>query len=662
MASHSDDPKLNESRLRKKREEENLEIEEDFHAEEVIDRPFDRQLARRLFTYVSPYRRRVAISLVMILFGTLLSLIGPVLVKEAIDGPLRQTANFQTDGKPPESGFAASMLQSVGETVGLPERSAEPWTPEDSAEWLFFIVAIYAGLLVIQFVLRYAQTIVMSETGQLVMRDLRQQLFRHMQKQEVPWYNRNPVGRLVTRVTSDVESLNELFTSGFVTLAGDLLSISGIVVILFVYNPLLAAIALSVTPVLFIITAIFRKMARKHYREVRRRLAHLNAFTQESIVGIDVIQVTRSEEKQAARYEAINSRLRTAHLKSIFWYAIFFPTVELLSVVALSLVVIRGGAQISAGSMTFGDFFLFWTFLNRFFTPVRDLAEKYNLLQAAMASSERVFSVLDEDTSLPVPQTPAQPRPMTGAIRFENVSFHYDEDTPVLKNVSFEVKKGETVALVGATGAGKSTVVNLLLRFYDPKEGKISIDGIDVRDFSSEEHRKRFGLVLQDVAVMSRSIADNIDFDRGLDRDRLLWAAAQVNATSFIDRQPHGIDEVMMERGRTLSSGERQLISFARALAGNPEILVLDEATASLDSDTEALIQDALAKLTSSRTSVIIAHRLSTIRNADQILVFHHGELRELGNHDSLVEADGIYARLYRLQFGSSSQTPPQTG
>ena len=631
---------------------------EDFHAEDVIDRPFDRRLARRLLSYVKPYRRRVFASIGLILLGTTLSLIGPVLMKEAIDGVLRPTVLVDSEGVPEPPGPARRALHSLGETFGLPERDldpavAAPLTREESTEWLVFIVAVFASLLAVQFCLRIIETIVMSRTGQYVMRDLRQELFEHMQEQEVPWFHKNPVGRLVTRVTSDVESLNELFTSGFVTLAGDLLSIAGIVAILFYYDPQLALVALSVTPVLFGVTAVFRKMARKHYREVRRRLAHLNAFTQESIVGLDVIQVTRSEDRQAERYGAINATLKDAHLKSIFWYAIFFPSVELLSTVALALVVVRGGVAIESGVMSFGEFFLFWTFLNRFFTPVRDLAEKYNLLQSAMASSERVFHILDEDTRLPVPETPAEKTPLATAIRFEDVSFQYDEDTPVLKNVAFDVKKGETVALVGATGAGKSTVVNLLLRFYDPVAGKVTIDGVDLRDFEPSTHRSRFGLVLQDVAVMSRSLGDNIDFDRGLDRERLLWAAEQVNATRLIERQPNGLDEVMKERGRTLSSGERQLVSFARALAGDPEILVLDEATASLDSETEALIQDALNTLTEGRTSVIIAHRLSTIRGADKILVFHRGELREVGNHDELIAEDGIYARLYRLQYGS---------
>jgi len=596
---------------------------------------------------VRPYRGRVAASFALILAGTALSLVGPVLVLEAIDGPISPPAIGEH-----EPGIVAGILERLGTAAGLPAPGSTPWGTAERTEWLVFIVILYGLIVGVQFVLRYFETVVMSATGQLVMRDLRAELFRHLQRQGVPWYQRNPVGRLVTRVTSDVESLNELFTSGFVTLAGDLLAIAGVVVILFSYDAPLALVGLSVTPALIAVTALFRRMARKHYREVRRRLAHLNAFTQESVVGLEVIQVTRSEERQAERYRAINERLQESHQKSIFWYAVFFPSVEILSVMALGFVVIRGGAEIAAGETTFGAFFLFWTCLNRFFTPMRDLAEKYNLLQSAMASSERIFTILDADTALPAPREPVPRRPFEGSIRFEDVSFRYDADAPVLEGVSFEVRRGETVALVGATGAGKSTVVNLLLRFYDPDQGRITIDGVDIRDFAPDEHRRRFGLVLQDVAVLSRSIADNIDFDRGLPRARLFEAAAQVNASRFIERQPAGFDQVMKERGRTLSSGEKQLISFARALAGDPEVLVLDEATASLDSETEALIQDALGKLVRGRTSVIIAHRLSTIRDADRILVFHHGRLRESGRHEELIAADGIYARLYRLQFG----------
>ncbi len=623
---------------------------EDFHVEEVIDRPFSKALAGRLLHYLKPYRLLVASSIFLILVNTGLSLIGPLLIKEAVDGPLALPAQGIEERE--LTGLGQSMAD-IGAWMGL-DPIIVGATAADRAQWLWLLVGIYASTLLIQILMRYGETMVLNLTGQNVMRDLRLQVFAHLQKQSASFYHTNPVGRLVTRVTSDVESLNELFTSGFVTLVGDILAITGIVIMLFWTNSDLALMVLSTAPVLLISTTIFRKFARKHYREVRRRLAHINAFTQESISGMEVIQVCRREKEQATRYSEINGKLRDAHLKSIFWYALFFPTVELLSVVALGIIVVQGGQRIEAGTATFGEFFLFWTYLTRLFTPVRDLAEKYNLLQSAMASSERVFSVLDSDTSLPEgePHSDEDLAPLN-EIRFEGVSFAYDPKTPVLQNVSFSVKKGETVAIVGATGAGKSTIINLLLRFHDPVSGSITLNGDDIRESSLVEHRERFGLVLQDVAVLSRTLGENIRFDRDIQRSKILEALEQVNGQDIIARQSQGLDEPMMERGRTLSSGERQLVSFARALAGNPEILVLDEATSHVDTETETRIQAAIDKMVEGRTSVIVAHRLSTVRKADRILVLHHGQLRESGTHNELVSQDGIYAKLVKLQFQS---------
>ena len=623
---------------------------EDFHVEEVIDRPFSKALAGRLLHYLKPYRLLVASSIILILVNTGLSLIGPLLIKEAVDGPLALPAQGIEERE--LTGLGQSMAD-IGAWMGLDPITVGA-SAADRAQWLWLLVGIYASTLLIQILMRYGETMVLNLTGQNVMRDLRLQVFAHLQKQSASFYHTNPVGRLVTRVTSDVESLNELFTSGFVTLVGDVLAITGIVIMLFWTNSDLALMVLSTAPVLLISTTIFRKFARKHYREVRRRLAHINAFTQESISGMEVIQVCRREKEQATRYSEINGKLRNAHLKSIFWYALFFPTVELLSVVALGIIVVQGGQRIEAGTATFGEFFLFWTYLTRLFTPVRDLAEKYNLLQSAMASSERVFSVLDSDTSLSEgePHSDEDLAPLN-EIRFEGVSFAYDPKTPVLQNVSFSVKKGETVAIVGATGAGKSTIINLLLRFHDPVSGSITLNGADIRESSLVEHRERFGLVLQDVAVLSRTLGENIRFDRDIQRSKILEALEQVNGQDIIARQSQGLDEPMMERGRTLSSGERQLVSFARALAGNPEILVLDEATSHVDTETETRIQAAIDKMVEGRTSVIVAHRLSTVRKADRILVLHHGQLRESGTHDELVSQDGIYAKLVKLQFQS---------
>ncbi len=625
---------------------------EDFHVEELIDRPFSRLLAGRLLKYLRPYRRMVLLSVILIICSTMLTLVGPLLVKEAIDGPLSMSI-----GSDQASSETGSLLTELAQQVGL-ESIDEESDDQQRISWMWLIAGCYFSILMLQLIIQYIQTMVLEMTGQSVTKDLRMEVFAHLQKQSSSFYHRNPVGRLVTRVTNDVEALNELFASGFVSLAGDLLAITGIVAMLFWTNAELASMVLLVTPLVVVATTIFRKFARKHYREMRRRLAHLNAYTQESISGMEVVQVCRREKQQAQRYSRINGTLREAHLNSIFWYALFFPTVEILSVIALVTIVIQGGARIDAGTATFGEFFLFWTYLTRLFSPLRDLAEKYNLLQSAMASSERIFGLLDTDSSLPEPVVvvDADDRSVarTEEIRFDQVSFSYDGKTPVLENLSFTVGSGETIAVVGATGAGKSTIINLLLRFHDPSSGSITIGDRDIRNQSLASHRERFGLVLQDVSVLSRTLEENIRFDRNLDRDRISWALEQVRGSAIVARQKLGLDEPMMERGRTLSSGERQLISFARALAGDPPILVLDEATSHVDTETEALIQDAIDRLVKGRTSVIVAHRLSTVRKADRILVMHHGQLREEGGHDELVALDGIYARLVKLQFGNS--------
>jgi ATP-binding cassette subfamily B protein len=624
---------------------------EDFHVEEVIDRPFSRALAGRLLQYLRPYTSLVLLSVLLIVISTLLSLAGPLLIKEAIDGPLSLLGGTE-EGM---SGLS-TFVTKVGSWVGL-DPNGDSADLDHKISWLWLIIGIYGSILLAQLLIHYSEIMVLERTGQNATRDLRIQVFAHLQKQSASFFHRNPVGRLVTRVTSDVEALNELFASGFVSLAGDLLAITGIVAMLFWTNAELASMTLLVAPVVVVATLVFRRFARRHYREMRRRLAHLNAYTQESISGMEVIQVCRSEDEQAQRYSMINGKLRNAHLNSVFWYALFFPTIELLSVVALVIIVVGGGARIEAGTATFGEFFLFWTYLTRLFSPLRDLAEKYNLLLSAMASSERIFGILDTDTSLPEPRkVAAEARALAApgaGICFEKVSFSYDGETPVLEDISFSVGSGETVAIVGATGAGKSTIINLLLRFHDPTRGLIKIGDDDIRNIPVRQHRNRFGLVLQDVAVLSRTLEENIRFDRDISREQITWALEQVRGSSIVARQKRGLDEPMMERGRTLSSGERQLVSFARALAGDPQILVLDEATSHVDTETEALIQDAIERLVKGRTSVIVAHRLSTVRKADRILVLHHGQLREEGKHEQLVALDGIYARLVKLQFGA---------
>ncbi|HLU48847.1 MAG TPA: ABC transporter ATP-binding protein, partial [Planctomycetota bacterium] len=447
---------------------------------------------------------------------------------------------------------------------------------------------------------------------------------------------------------------------GIVSFLADLLVLVGITFALIWVNLTLAAVTLCALPLLLVATFLFRAKARKYYREQRGHLSHLNAFTQESVQGMTVVQAFRREERNQAEYEAINSRYRGSFLRSVLCYAVYFPTVELVEDITLAGIILIAASQLGAvpPELTFGSFFLFWYFLGRFFQPIRDMAERYNILQSAMAAAERIFKVLDTPETVRDPESPRTMGRIEGRIEFKNVWFAYNEEQWVLRDVSFAVEPGQTVAIVGATGAGKSTLIQLLSRFYDVHRGSIEIDGVDVRSVKKSEIRRQIAVVLQDVFVFSRSIRDNLRLDNPAISDEAIEAAARVvHADRFIRRLPRGYDEVLRERGTSLSVGERQLLSFARALVHDPAILVLDEATANVDSETEALIQDALERLLAGRTSIVIAHRLSTIRRADKIIVFHKGEVREIGTHQELVERGGIYRRLYELQY---REAPPE--
>ncbi|MCL7968613.1 MAG: ABC transporter ATP-binding protein/permease [marine benthic group bacterium] len=594
--------------------------------EEALGKAYDARLMRRLLSYLSPYRLQVAGAVLMLIAASGLELVGPWLTKIALDRAV----------------------------------------PATDIDLLGTLAAVFVGSLLAAAALEYLRTLLTTWIGQKVMLDIRGEVFSRLQRLELAFFDRNPVGRLMTRVTSDVEVLNEMFTSGVVTIFGDIFTIGAIVTAMLLLDWRLALVSFAVLPVVFLAAVIFRRKVRSAYRDIRTRLARINAFLQERITGIGVVKLFGQERATAGRFGRINESHLQAHLKSITYYALFFPVIEILTAVAVALILWYGGLRALEGTISIGVIAAFLQYVRRFFRPIQDLSEKYNILQNAMASSERVFRLLDRVPAIEEAENPIDPGEIEGRIEFRNVWFRYpgpesdevrsDDDDWVLRNISFVVEPGERMAIVGATGAGKSTIVNLLLRFYDPQRGEILLDGIDIRDLSLETLRGSMGLVLQDVYLFSASAAENISLGRpSIEDASIVEAADRVGADPYVRRLPGGYEQALGERGSSLSVGERQLLSFARALAGAPRILLLDEATSSVDSEIEAQIDIALEALMRGRTSLVIAHRLSTVQNADRILVLHHGEIRETGTHEELLEVEeGLYARLYRLQFAST--------
>ena len=600
------------------------------HEEDVLGKAYDARLMRRLLHYLRPYWRSVLLSLAAILTSAALQLVPPWLTLQVID-------------------------------VYIPARDADG---------LLVIGVLFIATLVAEFLLEFLQTTTLQMTGQRIMFDLRMQIYAHLQRLDVQFYDRNPVGRLMTRVTTDVDALNELFTSGVVSVFGDIFTLIAIIAAMLMLDWRLALIAFAVMPLIVAVTHWFRVNVRETYRDVRVLIARINAFLQEHITGMATVQLFRREEKAFADFDAINRRHMDANLRSIFYYATFYPAIEIIGATATALLIWFGGARVLEGTVTLGTLVAFIQYSRRFFQPIQDLSEKFNILQAAMASSERIFQLLDTPVGVaasgasgasgagesrgsinltrPTPPT-HQPR-----IAFDHVSFAYNNDDYVLRDVSFVINPGERIGIVGATGAGKTTIINLLLRFYDVRKGRITIDGVDVRELRLEQVRATFGLVLQDVHLFSGTIAANVRLgNEHISDDDVRKALRAVKAERFVDAIG-GIGAAVVERGATLSVGQKQLLSFARALAFNPPVLVLDEATSSIDTETELLIREALRVLMRGRTVVAIAHRLSTIQNMDRVLVFHKGELREQGTHQQLIASRGIYRRLYELQYARS--------
>ncbi len=517
---------------------------------------------------------------------------------------------------------------------------------------LYGIILLIMALLIVQGVLQYTLTKLMQRIGQTTILDVRMRLFRRLQEISMRYYDTTPIGRLVTRVTNDVEVLNEVFSSGLVMMVANIFMIFWIIVMMFYTNWQLALATIGVVPILIYGTNIFRKAVRREYREIRKQVARMNAFLNEYISGMNIIQLFSQEERQRKEFDDINAAHTEAHVRSVFYYAVFFPFVEMMSTISLAIVIWYAAGHILQGTMTVGEVIAFSMFGEMFFRPIRELSDKYNTLQSAMASSERIFQLLDDESFVRDNPNAVEMPTLQNAVEFRDVTFSYDGAKNVLCDVSFTVKKGQTLAIVGATGAGKSSLMNLLTRFYEFQGGDIVIDGRSIRDVQQISLRKRMAIVLQDVFLFSRSVAENIALgNEAISRASIHAAAEAVGASEFIEKLPEGYDTQVMERGATLSVGQKQLISFARALAANPDILILDEATSSVDTATEQQIELAIQTLLKGRTSIVIAHRLSTIQRADTIVVLHNGKVHESGNHQELLAKNGLYAKLYRLQY-----------
>ncbi|MGQ9898559.1 MAG: ABC transporter ATP-binding protein [Acidobacteriota bacterium] len=612
--------------------------------DEVLGKAYDHRLARRLLTYLKPYWGRVALAIPLIAITAGFELLALNLTMATVD-------LFLLPLSPEQLGLFSRLLASGFEALGgLP-------SPMDGVA---VIGSLYLGLMLIVFGLTYWQTLLLNSMGQFVMYDLRRELFAKFQRLPLSYYDRTPIGRMTTRLTSDVDALNELFTSGFVTLLGDVVVLAGLLTFLFLVNWKLALVSLVVVPLLAAITAWFRYHASRTYREVRIRLARINAFLQERLSGMATVQLFNREAEELRAFELVNDMHRRVNIETIFYYAVFYPAIGFVSNLGVALVIWYGGGQVLTGTLSLGALIFFIQAMQRFYEPIQDISEKYNILQAAMAAAERIFKVLDEPLVVTSPPAPKKPTVRRGEIEFRHVWFAYKDEDWVLRDVSFRVAPGQTVALVGATGAGKTSVTSLLMRFYDVQRGQILVDGVDVRDFDLADLRRYFGVVLQDPTLFAGTIADNLRLGASdIPEERLIAAAREVQADAFIRRLPGGYQAEVKERGATLSVGQKQLLALARALVFNPPILILDEATASIDSETEALIQSAIERLLAGRTCVVIAHRLSTVRRADNIIVLHRGEIREMGTHRELMaRPEGIYRRLYELQYRETS--PPR--
>lgn len=587
-----------------------------FHEEEAIGKTYDLQVARRLLRYLKPYVRLLVPALLLTLGLNLLGILQPKFTQYAIDWHI------------------------------LPRR----------LDGLNLLVALFFGSQLLRLVFSYYQSIFLNSVGQYVMFDMRKELYDKLQHQEVAYYDRNPVGRIMTRLTSDVDALNELFTAGVTDLLGDLVMIVAIISVMMWMDVRLTLVTLLTVPLLFAATTWFRRGARRGYDLVRTRIARINAFLQEHFAGAQTVQIFNAENKSLKTFDDINNEYRRANIDTIFYYAVFFPLVDLIGAVGIALIIWYGGYRVMQGALSLGALVAFIQYSQSLFQPIRDISDKYNVLQAAVVASHRIFKTLDLPIAILPPEKPLKADRARGRIEFQNVWFAYKDEDWVLKDVSFTVEPGQSIALVGHTGSGKTTITNLLMRFYDIQRGRILLDGVDLRDWDLRALRENFAVVLQEVFLFSGTIEGNIRLGREeITEDRVRWAAQEVHADGFINRLKGDYKAEVRERGAGLSVGQKQLISFARALAFDPALLILDEATSSIDTETEQLIQRAIERVMRDRTSIVVAHRLSTIQNADRIIVLHHGEIREQGTHQELLAERGLYWKLYKLQYADPS-------
>lgn len=608
-----------------------------FHEEEAIGKTYDLQVARRLLRYLKPYARLLVPALILTLLLNLLVLLQPQFTQWAIDGYILPKT---TVAVVPLT-FREHFLDSFRVTVML-------------------FALIYLGVQLARFVFSYFQVVLLNTIGQYVMFDLRRELYDKLQHQEVAYYDRNPVGRIMSRLTADVDALNELFTSGVTDLLGDLVMIAGIIAVMAWKDPRLTLVTLLTVPMLIAATTWFRKGARRGYDMVRTRVARIYAFLQEHFSGAQTVQIFNAEAKSLLRFADINDQHRKANIDTIFYYAVFFPLVDFIGAVGIALIIWYGGYRVMSHALSLGALVAFIQYSGFLFQPIRDISDKYNVLQSAVVASHRIFQALDLPIAITTPARPLKTGRAEGRIEFENVWFAYKENDWVLKDVSFTISPGQSVALVGHTGSGKTTITNLLMRFYDVQKGRVMLDGVDVRDWELQSLRENFAVVLQDIFLFTGTVESNIRLGReDISDERIRWAAAEVCADNFIQRLPHDYKSEVRERGAGLSVGQKQLISFARALAFDPALLILDEATSSIDTETEQFIQLAIDRVMRNRTSLVVAHRLSTIQRADKIIVLHHGEIREQGTHQDLLALQGLYWKLYKLQYSEPERLTP---